>query len=51
MGQAHMHKYLERIEGQIDPSYVISHRITLEQASEMYKIWRDQKKTTSPDRD
>lgn len=48
MGQTHMHKYmkplLERIEkGQIDPSYIISHRITLEQAPEMYKIWRDKK--------
>jgi threonine dehydrogenase-like Zn-dependent dehydrogenase len=48
MGQTHMHKYmkplLERIEnGQIDPSFLISHRITLDQAAEMYKIWRDKK--------
>lgn len=48
MGQTNMHKYmkplLEKIEtGQIDPSYVISHRITLAQAPEMYKIWRDKK--------
>lgn len=48
MGQTHMHKYmqplLERIEkGQIDPSYLISHRITLDQAPEMYEIWRDKK--------
>jgi threonine dehydrogenase-like Zn-dependent dehydrogenase len=48
MGQTHMHKYmkplLERIEkGQIDPSYIISHRITLDQAPEMYKVWRDKK--------
>ena len=48
MGQTHMHKYmqplLERIEkGQIDPSYMISHRITLDQAPDMYKIWRDKK--------
>ena len=46
MGQTHMHKYmkplLERIEAkQIDPSYIISHRITLDQAPEMYKVWRD----------
>jgi threonine dehydrogenase-like Zn-dependent dehydrogenase len=46
MGQTNMHNYmkplLERIEkGQIDPSYIISHRITLEQAPDMYKIWRD----------
>jgi len=48
MGQTNMHNYmkplLERIEkGQIDPSYIISHRINLEQAPEMYKIWRDKK--------
>ncbi|MFZ0320110.1 MAG: zinc-binding dehydrogenase [Candidatus Sulfotelmatobacter sp.] len=46
MGQTNMHSYmkplLERIEkGQIDPSYIISHRIGLEQAPEMYKVWRD----------
>ena len=48
MGQTNMHTYmkplLERIEkGQIDPSSIISHRINLEQAPEMYKVWRDKK--------
>ena len=48
MGQTNMHTYmkplLERIEkGQIDPSSIISHRITLDQAPEMYKVWRDKK--------
>ena len=48
MGQTHMHKYmkplLERVEkGQIDPSFIISHRITLDDAPEMYKVWRDKK--------
>jgi threonine dehydrogenase-like Zn-dependent dehydrogenase len=48
MGQTNMHKYmkplLERIEkGQIDPSYIISHRITLDETPEMYKVWRDKK--------
>jgi len=48
MGQTNMHNYmkplLERIEkGQIDPSYIISHRITLEDAPEMYRVWRDKK--------
>jgi len=48
MGQTHMHKYmkplLERIEkGQIDPSYVISHRISLDDAPRMYSLWRDKK--------
>ncbi len=48
MGQTNMHNYmkplLDRIEkGQIDPSTIISHRITLDQAPEMYKVWRDKK--------
>ena len=48
MGQTNMHNYmkplLQRIEkGQIDPSYIISHRITLDEAPEMYKVWRDKK--------
>jgi threonine dehydrogenase-like Zn-dependent dehydrogenase len=52
MGQTNMHNYmkplLERIEeGQIDPSYIISHRITLEQAPEMYKVWRDKKESVT----
>src|SRR6185437_16731365 len=52
MGQTHMHNYmkplLERIEqGQIDPTYIISHRITLDQAPEMYKVWRDKKENVT----
>ena len=48
MGQTNMHTYmgplLEKIEqGKIDPAYIISHRITLDQAPEMYKVWRDKK--------
>jgi threonine dehydrogenase-like Zn-dependent dehydrogenase len=48
MGQTNMHNYmkplLERIEkGQIDPTYIISHRIRLEDAPDMYEIWRDKK--------
>ena len=46
MGQTHMHKYmpilLERIErGEIDPSFIITHRISLEEAPEMYRTFRD----------
>jgi threonine dehydrogenase-like Zn-dependent dehydrogenase len=46
MGQTNMHNYmkplLKRIEkGQIDPSYIISHRISLDEAPAMYKVWRD----------
>jgi threonine dehydrogenase-like Zn-dependent dehydrogenase len=46
MGQTHMIKYmrplLERVErGEIDPSEIISHRVPLEMAPEMYKVFRD----------
>jgi threonine dehydrogenase-like Zn-dependent dehydrogenase len=52
MGQTNMHTYmkplLERIEtGQIDPTYIISHRITLDQVPEMYKVWRDKKENVT----
>ncbi len=52
MGQTNMHTYmrplLERIEnGEIDPSYIISHRITLEEAPDMYKVWRDKKQNVT----
>jgi threonine dehydrogenase-like Zn-dependent dehydrogenase len=48
MGQTHMHNYMKpllgRIEkGEIDPSRIISHRITLDQAPQMYETWRDKK--------
>ena len=46
MGQTHMHKYmpglLERIErGEIDPSFIITHRVTLDDAPTMYRVFRD----------
>lgn len=46
MGQTHMHNYmaplLKRIEGgEIDPSFLISHRVGIEEVPDMYKIWRD----------
>jgi threonine dehydrogenase-like Zn-dependent dehydrogenase len=45
MGQTHVHKYLpillDRIErGEIDPSFVITHRATLDDAPEMYRTFR-----------
>jgi threonine dehydrogenase-like Zn-dependent dehydrogenase len=48
MGQTNMHKYLkpllDRVEqGQIDPSFMISHRIGIQDVPDMYKIWRDKK--------
>jgi threonine dehydrogenase-like Zn-dependent dehydrogenase len=52
MGQTNMHTYmkplLERIEkGQIDPTYIISHRITLDEAPEMYQVWRDKQEAVT----
>ncbi len=46
MGQTHVQKYtrplLERIQrGEIDPSFLITHRVTLDEAPEMYRTFRD----------
>ena len=46
MGQTHTQRYLRpllgRIEaGEIDPSFVITHRASLQQAPELYKTFRD----------
>ncbi|WP_213662282.1 zinc-dependent alcohol dehydrogenase [Stutzerimonas stutzeri] len=46
MGQTHVNRWtddlLRRIqEGQIDPSFVITHTVSLEQGPEMYKTFRD----------
>jgi threonine dehydrogenase-like Zn-dependent dehydrogenase len=46
MGQTHVHRYvrplMERIaNGEIDPSFVVTHKVPLEQAPEMYKTFRD----------
>lgn len=45
MGQTHMHRYLrpllERVErGDIDPSFVITHRLPLEEAARGYDIFK-----------
>ncbi len=45
-GQTHMMRYmrplLEKVEaGEIDPSFVISHRLPLEQGPEAYRMFRD----------
>ena len=47
-GQTHMMRYmkplLERIErGEIDPSFVISHRLSIDDGPEAYRIFRDKK--------
>jgi threonine dehydrogenase-like Zn-dependent dehydrogenase len=46
MGQTHVHKYLPRLlqhieKGAIDPSFVVTHTVSLDRAPEMYKTFRD----------
>jgi threonine dehydrogenase-like Zn-dependent dehydrogenase len=46
MGQTNMHKYMKPllqkiVDGAIDPSEVISHRVPLRDAPRMYKVFRD----------
>ena len=45
MGQTHMHRYMPRLlqhieRGDIDPSFIITHRVALEDAPEMYETFR-----------
>jgi len=45
MGQTHVQKYMLRLlnyiqDGKIDPSFIISHRLTLEDAPEGYRIFQ-----------
>lgn len=46
MGQTHVHRYVPRLiehisRGDIDPSFVITHNVSLDEAPEMYKTFRD----------
>ncbi|HAZ45096.1 MAG TPA: glutathione-dependent formaldehyde dehydrogenase, partial [Cyanobacteria bacterium UBA11371] len=48
MGQTHVHRYLkpllERIQnGEIDPSFVITHRLKLDEAPHGYEIFKHKK--------
>ena len=48
MGQTHMHKYLKPLlsaieEGKIDPSFVISHRLKLDEAPDAYRQFNNDK--------
>ena len=45
MGQTHMHNYLQPLlksieDKKIDPAFMISHRIGIDQAPEFYKLWQ-----------
>ena len=49
-GQTHVHRYtaplLDRIQsGEIDPSFVITHRLSLEEAPTGYKVFRDKEES------
>jgi threonine dehydrogenase-like Zn-dependent dehydrogenase len=46
MGQTHVHKYTRKLlqlieEGKIDPSFVITHRVRIDDVPEMYRVFRD----------
>jgi threonine dehydrogenase-like Zn-dependent dehydrogenase len=48
MGQTHVHRYLrpllDRVQkGEIDPSFVITHRMKLDQAPDAYEIFKNKK--------
>ncbi len=48
MGQTQMHKYTERLlkhvqQGEIDPSFVITHRFSLDEAADAYRMFRDKR--------
>src|SRR5687767_597908 len=45
-GQTHVHRYLPKLlrhieSGDIDPSFVVTHRVSLDDGPEMYKTFRD----------
>jgi threonine dehydrogenase-like Zn-dependent dehydrogenase len=47
-GQTHVHRYLQRLldriqQGDIDPTFVITHSLPLEQAPRGYKIFEEKK--------
>ena len=47
-GQTHVHKYLPALlrhieNGDIDPSFVVTHTTSIDDAPEMYKTFRDKK--------
>jgi threonine dehydrogenase-like Zn-dependent dehydrogenase len=46
MGQTHVHRYMPKLlehvqRGELDPTFVITHRVALEDAPEMYRTFRD----------
>jgi threonine dehydrogenase-like Zn-dependent dehydrogenase len=48
MGQTHVHKYLPRLmqhieNGDIDPSFAVTHTAAIDRAPELYKTFRDKK--------
>jgi len=47
-GQTHVHKYLPRLlryieTNEINPSFVVTHRVSLDDAPQMYRTFRDKR--------
>ena len=48
IGQTHVNRWTDDLlelieEGQFDPSFVITHRVSLDDGPEMYEVFRDKK--------
>ena len=48
MGQTHVHRYLQPLmnlveAGKIDPTFIITHRLKLEEAPQGYQIFNNKK--------
>lgn len=46
MGQTHVHRYVSKLlnyieQGKIDPAFIITHRLPLDQAPDAYKMFRN----------
>lgn len=52
MGQTHTHRYMQPlldkvVEGEVDPSFVITHRLPLEEAPGAYRTFRERRTSAS----
>ena len=48
MGQTHVHKYLDPLmkhiqNGDIDPSFIITHRVSIDEAPQAYETFKHKK--------
>jgi threonine dehydrogenase-like Zn-dependent dehydrogenase len=52
MGQTHVHKYLDPLmkhiqNGDIDPSFIITHRVSIDEAPQAYETFKHKKTIAS----